>query len=117
MTRWIVKLMRTASFVICAIVIASFGAFVLNQSATASKHQTQEVSGEFSSAEGAGSTAHEGTVHRYVDKASSDVTAPFASVVSGTHSEWASRGGKLILALAIYGFGLGYLARVIRVNV
>jgi hypothetical protein len=113
MTKWIVKLMRIASFAFCAIVIASFGAFVLDQSSTASAHQANMVGGEISTV----SNGHEGTVHRDLDKASAKLTSPFAAAVSGTHSEWASRGGKLVLALAIYGFGLGYLARVIRVRV
>ena len=56
-------------------------------------------------------------MHRWLDEASTELTSPFAGVVSGTHSEWASRGGKLVLALIIYGFGLGYLARVVRVRV
>jgi hypothetical protein len=118
MTAWIVKLMRVASFALCAIVIASFGAFVLDQSSTASAHQAREVgAGPGGEGSSSNSTAHEGTVHRYLDEASADLTSPFASAVSGTHSEWASRGGKLVLALAIYGFGLGYLARVLRVRV
>ena len=35
---------------------------------------------------------------------------------TGSNSQWAIRGVRLLLALLVYGFGLGYLARVIRVR-
>jgi hypothetical protein len=110
----IVKLMRIASFVICAIVIVSFGIFVVDQSRTASAHQTEEITSERTSSS---SSSHESSLHKAIDEASEKLTSPFAGLLSGTHSEWASRGGKLVLALLIYGFGLGYLARVIGVRV
>jgi hypothetical protein len=101
------------------IVIASFAIFVVNQSKSASAHQTQEiVSGSLSAAPSkARSTAGEGTIHRTIDEASEELTSPFAGVVSGSSSEWVVRGVKLLLALAVYGFGFGYLARVLRVRV
>ncbi len=95
------------------IVILSFGAFVLERTTSASNHQQAEVSGTETTSTG----SHPGTVHRFLNEASTDLTSPFAGAVSGTHSEWAARGGKLVLALLIYGFGLGYLARVVRVRV
>lgn len=113
MVSTIVKLMRMASLLICMIVIVSFGLFVIDQTHTASVHQTQELAGEASSSS---TSAHEGTVHKAIDEASERLTSPFAGLVSGTSSEWASRGGKLLLALAVYGFGLGFLARVLRVR-
>jgi hypothetical protein len=112
----IVRLLRLASFLICLIVIASFAIFVVDQSKTASAHQTQEIVGG-PSVKTAQSTGHPGTVHKAIDEASEQLTSPFAGVVSGTSSEWVIRGVKLLLALAVYGFGLGYLARVLRVRV
>jgi hypothetical protein len=114
----IVRLLRLASFVICAIVIVSFAIFVVDQTKTASAHQTEAVSGRPSgSASAPTSTPHENVVHRTIDEASEKLTSPFAGVVSGSSSEWAIRGVKLLLALVVYGFGLGYLARVLRVRV
>jgi hypothetical protein len=122
----IVRLLRIASFVICAIVIASFAIFVVDQTKTASKHQTEEVSsgppvastqspGESGSA--TKSSNKPGSAHKAIDEASDELTSPFAGLVSGSSSEWLTRGVKLLLALAIYGFGLSYLARVLRVRV
>ena len=111
------KLLRLASFVICAIVIVSFAIFVLDQSRTASAHQTNEIATGQSSSGTHASGAHKSDVHEAIDEASERLTSPFAGLLSGTHSEWALRSGKLALALALYGFGLGFLARAIRVRV
>jgi len=114
----IVRILRLASFVICSIVIVSFVIFAADQGKSASDHQTQQISGGPSAtASTSRSTAHENVFHRTIDEASERLTSPFAGVVSGTASEWAVRGVKLLLALAVYGFGLGYLARVLRVRV
>jgi hypothetical protein len=56
-------------------------------------------------------------VRKAIDDASSWLTTPFSGVVSATNGEWATRGTKLLLALVVYGFGLGYLARAIGVRV
>lgn len=117
----IVKLLRFASIVICGIVIASFAIFVINQTSAASKHQSAEVSNGPSTGAGestaAGSKSHEGTVHKAIDEASTQLTSPFAGVISGSSSEWLIRGVKLLLALVVYGLGFGYLARVLHVRV
>ena len=107
---------------ICVIVIASFAIFVVNQSKSASAHQTQEIAtGSATVKTGTGTSTRsgsgEGSVHKTIDEASEKLTSPFAGVVSGSSSEWVVRGVKLLLALAVYGFGLSYLARVLRVRV
>lgn len=110
------RLLRVASFVICLIVIGSFVVFAADQSQAASGHQREEL-GETLKAAGAGSTAkHENSFHKALEEASSSLTSPFSGIVSSS-SEWATRGVKLLLALVFYGFGLGYLARLLRVRV
>jgi hypothetical protein len=113
----LVRLMRIASFVICLIVIASFVIFVVDQSKTASAHQTREIASGPSVSSSPSSGEHPGGVHKAIDEASEQLTSPFSGIVSSTSSEWVIRGVKLLLALAVYGFGLGYLARVLRVRV
>ncbi len=111
--------MRLASFVICLIVIASFTIFAVDQTKGASAHQQQELTVGTKAAltETPKSTAtHESGLHEAIDEASNKLTSPFSGVTSGSSSEWAIHGVNLLLALAIYGFGLGYLARVIRVR-
>jgi hypothetical protein len=118
----IARLLRVASLAICLIVIASFAIFVVDESKSASARQTQQITGQpaATGSGGSGSTgkssAKPSSVHKVIDEASEQLTSPFAGVVSGASSEWAIRGVKLLLALAVYGFGLGYLARVLRVR-
>jgi hypothetical protein len=120
------RLLRLASIVICLITVASFALFAVNQTGAASAHQQSVLNGEAPSqainAAGTNVAApakggeHEGAVRRALDDASNAITSPFSGVVS-SHSEWTTRAVRLLLALAIFGFGLGYLARLIRVRV
>jgi hypothetical protein len=131
--------------VICLIVGASFFVFAIDQTKSASAQQTEEVtarpavgtstgttttatattsattaSGTASNASGNDSPSapkKENSVHKALDEASSSLTSPFAGVLASSDSEWATRGVKLLLALIVYGFGLGYLARMLRVRV
>jgi hypothetical protein len=112
-----VKLLRLASLVICAIVIASFATFAVQQTKSASGHQQAELNGEATPGSATKAPAGEGSVHKTLDEAFDELTSPFAGLVSGSSSEWAIRGVKLLLALLVYGFGLSYLARVLRVRV
>ena len=106
---------------ICLIVLASFVTFAVEQTKSASGHQQAQLNSELPGAT-AGSTqsssgSKPGTIHRALDETSNELTSPFEGVVAGSNSEWAIRGVKLVLALLVYGFGLGYLARVLRVRV
>jgi hypothetical protein len=113
----IVKLLRLASFVICLIVIASFVLFAANRTNSASKHQTEKIAGTPASESSGSSTKHVSGVHKAIDEASQKLTSPFAGVVSGSSSEWLVHGVKLLIALAVYGFGLSYIARAISIRV
>jgi len=132
--------MRLASIVICLIVGASFTLFAVNQTRGAASHQeallneglpaqTAGAGGHGASAgarvsagAGAGtgaaakSSSHESSLRSSIDDAANTLTSPFAGITSDTSSEWTIHTVKLLLALAIYGFGLGFLARVLRVG-
>jgi hypothetical protein len=119
-------LLRLASIAICLIVIASFGLFAINETKSASGRQQEALVGggpavsagsHASSGAVASAPKRESAVHKAIDEASGKLTSPFSGLLSGSSSEWATRGGKLMLALLVYGFGLGFLARVLRVRV
>jgi hypothetical protein len=110
------SLLRLVSWVICLIVLASFVIFAVEQTSSASTHQQEEISGHPSST-GTPAPKHESTAHKALDEASDFLTSPFAGIVSGSSSEWVIHLVKTALALLVYGFGLSYLARVIRVRV
>jgi hypothetical protein len=125
------RILRLASVVICLIVIVSFALFVINQTSSASAHQQRVLNGEpnppsASRAAGASGTAngpagtsaaHKGSVRAAIDDASNALTSPFSGVTSSSSGEWTIHIVRLALALALYGFGLGFVARVIRVRV
>ena len=118
MTAALVRLLRIASIVICLIVAASFLVFAVQQTKTASGHQQASLASPTGTTVSSGepSTRNEGTIHKALDETSAELTSPFAGIVTGS-SEWATRGIRLLAALVVYGFGLGYLARVLRVRV
>ena len=115
----VARLLTLASTLICLIVIASFATFVVQQTKNASGEQREALAGGTASAPAntTSATAHKGTVHKWLDEAFDWLTSPFAGIVSGSSSEWTIRGVKLLIALVVYGFGLGYVARILRVRV
>lgn len=112
----IVRLLRLASIVICLVVVASFVIFAVDQSKTASAHQANEVLASGGTASEQPPAKHEDEAHKVIDEVAGEVTSPFTAVVSGSHNEWVVRGGKLALALLVYGLGLGFLARTLRLR-
>jgi hypothetical protein len=118
------RVLGLASVVICLIAIASFGLFAFNQTSSASTHQQEVLNGEAHRGAApriAGSAKAtpppESSLHQAIDDASNALASPFAGVTAGSSSQWVIRSAKLLLALAVYGFGLGFLVRVIRVRV
>ena len=112
-------LLRLASRIACVIVIVSFAIFALEQTSEASSHQQNEVTG---SAVGAAAPhdekgKHEGAVHRAIDEVANALTSPFSGITAGSTSQWAVRGVGTVLALLVYGVGIGYLARMLRIRV
>lgn len=118
-------LLRLASIAICLVVIASFGLFVVNRTNTASAHQQRILNGNAPPTPAAptgtspakSKPEKESSLRQAVDDASNAFSSPFDGVTAGSSSEWVIRGTKLLLVLIVYGFGLGFLARVIRVRV
>jgi hypothetical protein len=119
------RTLHLTSVFICLVVIASFTVFAVNQTSSASAHQQQVLNNEVakqSTASGSGatgasaSTSHESAVHEAIDEASKVFTSPFDGITAGWSSEWLIRSANLGLALLVYGFALGYLARLIRVR-
>jgi hypothetical protein len=110
----LVKLMRAASIAICLIVIASFLLFAVNQTSTASGKQQEELGSKPAVTHTAGGAAkHESGVRKTLDEVSEQLTSPVDGLSS---SEWADRALRVLFALAVYGFALGFLARALRVR-
>ena len=118
------KALRIASIVLCLLIVTSFVVFAIDQTGSASNQQQQVLAGETPAPATAGQTTgsrkgvatHESGLHKAIDDASREVTSPFAGITSGSNSEWVVRGVNVLLALIVYGFGVGYLARFVRVR-
>jgi hypothetical protein len=106
------RILITASWVCCAIVIASFALFVRDQLATGSQHQANEVSASVTPTR-APSPHQVGQPKRFIDGAAHALTSPFASIVS-SDSDWVNQGLPTLFALIVYGGGLGFAARFTR---
>jgi hypothetical protein len=109
-------LLRLASFLLCLIVIVSFALFAINQTGNASTHQQRELNNEPTTSSTNEGAPSKGSARERIDEASEAVTSPFDAATNGMSSQWAIRGTDLALALVVYGFGLGFIARMIRVR-
>lgn len=110
------SLLRIVSRVMCLIVIASFVIFVVDQTSSASTGQQREIYGATPSEVSNTPEAHASGLHKTIDEASERLTSPFSGVTSGTTNKWIIHGADTLLALLIYGFGLGFIARMVSLR-
>ncbi len=110
--------LRLASVAICLIVTTSFVLFVVNQAGEASNHQVEALAGSprAGRSRSDGATGSRATVGTRIEEVAKDLTSPFSGVTAGSSSQWKIRGVDLLLTLVVYGFGLGFLARVLRMH-
>jgi hypothetical protein len=99
------------SFACCALVVASFGFFATDQLAGASRHQQNELlpSGRTVSAPRG---AH-AEPRAFIDSAAAKLTRPYEGFTS-SRSAWLERGLPTVIALIVYGFGIGAIVRYLR---
>ncbi|HTX31930.1 MAG TPA: hypothetical protein VMD09_11115 [Solirubrobacteraceae bacterium] len=102
------RVLGTVSFVCCALIIASFGFFAVDQMSGASEVQANETAGTPIPA--AKPNPDRKQPRKFIDAASRRLTTPFNSLVS-SRSEWANHLVVLVCGLTLYGVGLGYLRR------
>ena len=115
MASFVSKALRIASVTICVLVAAYFIVFALNQTSTASGKQQEELGSKTPVAQtSAPGAPHESSVHADLDEAAEALTAPVSGLAS--QGSWGDHGLRLLFALLVYGFLLGYLARVLRVR-
>lgn len=125
---FVARLVRILSAALCLIAVGWFVGFAVEQSKNASAHQQAELNGTgpqqpAARPSGAGTTgakanaassAKKSGLREVVDKAFKTISAPFSSLTSGLSSAWTLHIVDTLLALLLYGFGLGYLARLLR---
>jgi hypothetical protein len=115
-------LIRYIAIAISAIVVLGFALFAVNEMDKGSETQQAKLERELghdpndlinpSARDESFREAHQGKFHETVDDANDVLLAPFANVID-SNSAWVNHGVPALLALLIYGFGLGMLANML----
>jgi hypothetical protein len=112
------RLLRYAAIACSLLVVAGWGWFAYDQTNEASDKTQQEIAGQPVAALVDPSPDAElarervnGDVHEVIDDANDVLLRPFAPLVDGQDSKWLRRTLPAVLALLVYGFGLGVLSR------
>jgi hypothetical protein len=92
-------------------VLLGFGLFAVDELRGASDATRAELRGDEPEAV---RDARHGPLREAVDDVNDVLLAPFEVVAQDLPSAWAQRGVPALLALAVFGFGLGTLARYAR---
>jgi uncharacterized membrane protein (DUF485 family) len=108
------RALRTVAIVLSLVVAAGFCMFALDEFDRASSGQRERLAGfEQSTPTAVGELQREkrhSTGREYIDDANDVLLKPFAGVAT-SGNRWVQRGVPTILALLMYGFLLGYVAR------
>jgi TRAP-type C4-dicarboxylate transport system permease small subunit len=107
------RALHILSLICCLIITASFVLFAHDQVAGASRHQTDALILSGSPVSGGGATRAAKQPRAFIDGASKTLTGPFTSIIHSSNP-WVDRGVPAALALVVYGFGLGFIARYAR---
>jgi len=103
--------LRSVAIVCAGLVLVSFALFARDQFSGASRTQQQELAGGVPGApRAAAHPKHPAQPRRFIDGAAHALESPFNGL---THSpsEWVKHGIPAFLGLALYGFGLAFVAR------
>jgi hypothetical protein len=98
---------RLIAIVTSAFVLVSFALFAADQFAGASEEKQAEVVGADATLP---APAREAQPRRFIDGGARDLLRPFAALDTSSNA-WGQRTLPTLVALLVYGFGLGFLAR------
>jgi hypothetical protein len=104
------RTLRIVSVAATLIVLASFAMFAVDEFRGASQSQQRSLRGEDPALP---TTKTRKQPRRAIDGAAHTLLAPFAGLATGSGA-WAQRLVPTLLALLVYGFGIGVLARFAR---
>jgi len=112
--RGIARVLKLASIACCAILLLSFGLFAYDQASGASDRNLTIMTGQAPVPSKPGSSPDQHQPRRFIDQAAQELTQPVRSAMH-TDSVWGIELTATIAGLLVYGLGLGYLARYVRV--
>ena len=112
------RVLRIVAILVSLVVVVSFGLFAIDELNGASSRNEAKLAQDLESnpppaAERQREKDH-GAIRETIDDANDVVVSPFEGIVSTSDSRWAQRGVPALLALLVFGLGLGFLARFMR---
>jgi hypothetical protein len=117
--RVIERALRFAAVACSLLVVAGWGWFAIDETSAASKDSVAEIAGQQAARTASPDPDQErdrekvnSRVHEWIDDANDVLLRPFSSITEDSSSKWVRRSIPAVLALIVYGFGLGLLARV-----
>lgn len=121
------NLMHATSIVACLFVLVSFALFAVDEMGSASDHQQAAIAAGApvlgpafggTPAKPAPTTGKSSgnAVRNTIDDVSSALVSPFKALTSGQSDQWVVHGVNTLGALLLYGFALGFAARLVRVR-
>jgi hypothetical protein len=112
------RILRIAAILVSAVVVLSFVLFAIDDLNATSQADEAKLSQELEPNPPAAAQRQRekdhGAVREAIDKANDVVTSPFTGIVASDDSIWIKRAVPGLLALVVFGFGLGFLARFAR---
>jgi predicted PurR-regulated permease PerM len=114
------RLLRIVSLLTCVIAVGWFVGFAVEQSKQGSSHQLAELNGAAPASQttanggSASAPAKKSGLREAIDSAFSKLSSPFSGLTNQLSSQWTLHIVDTLLALLIYGFGLGFVARLLR---
>ncbi len=113
------RLLRTFSILASLLVIAGWGLFAVDESRSATDQTAAEIEGSRAAPSADPSPEQERARQRVhsrprelVDDANDVLLSPFASLSQSADSRWVRRSVPAVIALLLYGLGVGVLARL-----
>ncbi|MDX6642476.1 MAG: hypothetical protein QOD76_438 [Solirubrobacteraceae bacterium] len=111
------RAIRAVGIVASAIVLISFGLFALDQARAGSQREqdklAQQDSADPTAAQERQREKKHSGVREGIDDADDFLLSPFTGIAD-SGGDWVRRGVPAGIALVVYGFGLGFLARFAR---
>jgi hypothetical protein len=112
------RVLRIAAILVSVVIVLSFVLFAIDELSGASQRNEAKLAQDLEAnpppaAERQREKDH-GSIRETIDDANDVVVSPFQGIVSSNDSRWVQRGVPALLALLIFGFGLGFLARYTR---
>ena len=104
---------RAVSLLACLVVALSFVLFATGQAGTASTAQANLIALPGQAKPGV--IKKPSSARHWIDQTAGKITQPFHSV-TGSSSQWVVQIVQTLLVLALYGFGVGYLVRFVRLR-